>query len=80
MASATKVIDLLMDSTKYPKRVQQNTQRFREKMTLAGFKIAGMDHPICPIMLGDARLASVFADQMLSIKSHALNLILQKRV
>lgn len=66
VASATKVIDLLMQSTEYPKRVQQNTKRFREQMISAGFKIAGMDHPICPIMLGDARLASTFADQMLS--------------
>lgn len=35
-------------------------------MTKAGFTIAGMDHPISPVMLYDAKLASVFADEMLS--------------
>lgn len=34
-------------------------------MTEAGFTIAGENHPICPVMLGDARLASQFADAML---------------
>jgi hypothetical protein len=34
-------------------------------MTKAGFTIAGEQHPICPVMLGDARLASQFADKML---------------
>lgn len=36
-------------------------------MTGAGFTISGQDHPICPVMLGDARLASQFADKMLGI-------------
>ena len=34
-------------------------------MAKAGFTLAGGDHPICPVMLGDARLASAFADLML---------------
>ena len=35
-------------------------------MQAAGFTVGGdPDHPICPIMLGDARLASEFADEML---------------
>lgn len=36
-------------------------------MTEAGFTIAGSAHPICPVMLGDARLASVMADDMLKL-------------
>lgn len=40
--------------------------RFRSKMTAAGFTISGKDHPICPVMLGDARLASVMAEDMLN--------------
>lgn len=55
-----------MQSTEYPERVRKNTERFRSKMTKAGFTVSGMHHPICPVMLGDARLASVFADEMLS--------------
>lgn len=66
MASATKVIDLLMQSSEYPQRVQSNTERFRSKMVEAGFTIAGSNHAICPVMLGEARLANVFADEMLS--------------
>ncbi len=34
-------------------------------MTKAGFQIRGIDHPIAPVMLGDAKLASDFADAML---------------
>ena len=49
-----------------PTKVHSNTKRFREGMKAAGFTVAGdPDHPICPIMLGDARLASEFADEML---------------
>lgn len=36
-------------------------------MSLAGFTIAGSAHPICPVMLGDARLASLMADDMLKL-------------
>lgn len=36
-------------------------------MTQAGFTIAGSAHPICPVMLGDARLASVMSDDMLKL-------------
>ncbi|CAB4069092.1 kbl [Lepeophtheirus salmonis] len=38
---------------------------FRSKMTQAGFTLSGDDHPICPVMIGDAKLASDFADLML---------------
>lgn len=36
-------------------------------MMNAGFTIGGSAHPICPVMLGDARLASVMADDMLKL-------------
>ncbi len=38
---------------------------FREKMTKLGFKLAGADHPIIPVMLGDAALAQEMAARML---------------
>lgn len=65
VAGAIAVIDMLTNSSEFSTRVQTNTKRFRTKMTKAGFTIAGMDHPISPVMLGDARLASTFADEML---------------
>ena len=54
-----------MDSSGYAEQVQANTTRFRTQMFDAGFTVAGEDHPICPVMLGDARLASTFADLMM---------------
>lgn len=65
VATGIKVMDMLMESDQLSQRVQSNTKRFRDAMTKAGFIIAGENHPICPVMLGDARLASIFADQML---------------
>lgn len=65
VATGIKVMDMLMDSDQLSQKVSSNTKRFREAMTKAGFTISGQDHPICPVMLGDARLASVFADEML---------------
>ncbi|KAL9913671.1 glycine C-acetyltransferase [Glossina fuscipes fuscipes] len=65
VATGTKVIDMLLTSNELTEKVQTNTQRFRSAMTKAGFTISGENHPICPVMLGDARLASAFADEML---------------
>ena len=46
--------------------VTRNTARFAEGMTAAGFSVGGDPaHPISPVHLGDARLASEFADEML---------------
>ena len=62
----TQVLNMLLSSSQLPQKVQNNTKLFRNKMTKAGFNIGGMDHPICPVMLGDAKLANIFASEMLS--------------
>jgi len=62
---ATKVFDLLMTSSALVDNVAKNTKQFRDGMTKAGFTIMGENHPICPVFLGDAKLASTFADKML---------------
>ncbi|RXG57074.1 hypothetical protein Avbf_16776 [Armadillidium vulgare] len=59
------VFDLLMGSAGYAEKVQANTERFRTQMTSAGFIISGDNHPICPVMIGDARLATDMANEML---------------
>lgn len=46
-------------------KVAANTTRFRDGMTSAGFTILGENHPICPVFLGDAKLASTMAEKML---------------
>ncbi|ESP03313.1 hypothetical protein LOTGIDRAFT_207612 [Lottia gigantea] len=66
VACASKAFDLVMKNVDLPQKVLKNTQQFRKRMTEAGFTIGGdNEHPICPVMLGDARLASTFADKML---------------
>jgi glycine C-acetyltransferase len=47
-------------------RLWNNVRRFREQMAAAGFELAGADHAIIPVMLGDARLAAEFADRLLA--------------
>lgn len=66
VGTGIKVLDMLTESSNLPQKVHSNTKRFRDTMTGSGFTIAGMDHPISPVMLGDAKLASNFADEMLS--------------
>jgi glycine C-acetyltransferase len=64
--ASLKVFEMLDGDTSFVGRVRELTHRFRRKMGAAGFTLRGaMDHPICPVMLGDARLASEFADEML---------------
>eukprot|EP00771_Trimastix_marina_P001636 gnl/Trimastix_PCT/272.p1 GENE.gnl/Trimastix_PCT/272~~gnl/Trimastix_PCT/272.p1 ORF type:complete len:413 (+),score=160.53 gnl/Trimastix_PCT/272:51-1241(+) len=63
--AALKVFEMLSSSTTLRDRLEENTNYFRQRMTEAGFNIRPGVHPICPIMLGDARLACEFADEML---------------
>jgi glycine C-acetyltransferase len=60
------VLELLKRSTDLRDTLAENTRYFREEMTAAGFKIAPGEHPIVPVMLGDAALATRFADAMLT--------------
>ena len=65
VAASIKSIDLLNESTELRDRLEANTNYFREQMAGSGFDILEGTHPITPIMLGDAALASRFADAML---------------
>ena len=56
---------LLKQSTALRDTLEANTRWFRAAMTEAGFHIVPGEHPIVPVMLGDAALASKFADAML---------------
>ncbi|WP_395729947.1 glycine C-acetyltransferase [Prosthecobacter sp.] len=56
---------LLKQSTSLRDQLEANTRFFREQMTRAGFQIVSGEHPIVPVMLGDAALAAKFADAML---------------
>ena len=61
------VLDLLSTSGELREKLRTNTERFRAGMTAAGFKLRPGAHPIIPIMLGEARLASEFARRLLEL-------------
>jgi glycine C-acetyltransferase len=66
IASASlATLHLLQASTALRDTLEENTRYFRKAMTDAGFNIAPGEHPIVPVMLGDASLASKFAEAML---------------
>lgn len=65
VAVASKVFDILLNDSTLPKRLLSLTRTFRSEMKAAGFQVLGDDHPICPVLLKDAKLASTFADKML---------------
>lgn len=59
------VLEMLSSTTELRDRLEENTLYFRKSMTAAGFNIKQGEHPIVPIMLGDARLAQTMAADML---------------
>lgn len=64
-ATSCWVLDHLTQNSAPLQKLQENSAYFREKMTKLGFTLAGAGHPIIPVMLGDARLASEMADKLL---------------
>ena len=65
VAASIRAIELLSESTELRDRLEANTKRFRSGMEKAGFDLIPGEHPIVPIMLGDAVLATKMADLML---------------
>jgi len=63
--ASLKAFDLVDNGDALRERLYANATRFREKMTKAGFTLAGAGHPIIPVMLGDASLAQAMAAKML---------------
>jgi glycine C-acetyltransferase len=59
------VFDMLTQTTELRDRLMDNAKYFRDAMTAAGFDIKPGEHPIVPIMLGDARLAQDLAADLL---------------
>ena len=59
-------IELLKRDTSLRDQLEQNAQFFRQEMTAAGFQLAPGSHPIVPVMLGNAALATRFAEAMLA--------------
>jgi glycine C-acetyltransferase len=65
-AAVFKALETLSASTELRDRLERNTAYFRDGMTRAGFRLNPGEHPIVPIMLGDAKVAVDMADAMLA--------------
>jgi glycine C-acetyltransferase len=66
VAASLKVIDLLQESGDLRERLRENTRFFRERMTQAGFNVLPGEHPIVPVMFGDAVAAARTAELLLT--------------
>ncbi|WP_055587303.1 glycine C-acetyltransferase [Peterkaempfera griseoplana] len=71
-AASLKVLDLLEDSAGLRQRLRDNTALFRSRMTEAGFEILPGDHPIAPVMIGDAAVAGRMAELLLEQGVYAI--------
>ncbi len=65
-AASLRVLDLLEANHELRQRLRENAEYFRQQMTAAGFDLVPGEHPIIPVMLGDAKLASDFAQKLLA--------------
>jgi glycine C-acetyltransferase len=66
VAAALACLEVLETTSDRRERLMENTRRFRQAMTDAGFAVRPGTHPIVPIMLGDARLAQETAADLLA--------------
>jgi len=64
-AAAIRVLEMLSESTALRDHLEENTRYFRKGMRDAGFAISSGDHPIVPVMLGDAVLAQKMSQRLL---------------
>jgi glycine C-acetyltransferase len=64
--ASLKILDLLTAGSDLRERLRENTRFFRERMTALGFHLLPGEHPIIPVMLGDATVAGEMAERMLA--------------
>lgn len=65
-ATSVKVLDLLENSHELIHKLKENSTYFRKHLTELGFQLIPGEHPIIPVMLGDAKLAKTMADELLT--------------
>jgi glycine C-acetyltransferase len=63
--TSIKVLDILEQSSELRQRLKANAQMFRDGLGKCGFNLVPGEHPIIPVMLGDAKLATAMADKLL---------------
>ncbi|MDA7892338.1 glycine C-acetyltransferase [Akkermansiaceae bacterium] len=72
VAASLKVLELLTESTELADRVKDNTKYFRDHLGSTGFEILGEEHPISPVLLGDAELSQQFSAKLLEKNIYAI--------
>ena len=72
VAASLQVLEILTASTELADRVKENTRYFREGIASTGFEILGKDHPISPVLLGDAALSQEFSGKLLEKSIYAI--------
>lgn len=65
VAASIKALEMIGESSELRDRLQENTRFFRAEMTRLGFDILPGEHPIVPVMIGDAAKATAMADALL---------------
>ena len=65
VAASLKAIEMLSESTELRDRLESNTRFFRDAIQQVGLEVLPGEHPIVPVMLGDAALANRMADALL---------------
>ena len=65
-ATSMAVLDLIANQPELRERLRENTAYFRRRIVEEGFEVPESDHPIVPVMLGDAVLAARMADAILA--------------
>lgn len=65
VATSIRVLELLRENEHLLQKLQDNTRYFRAEMDRLGFRIVPGEHPIIPVMLGDAKVATLMAEEML---------------
>jgi len=71
-AASLKVLDMLEASTTLRDRLEENTHYFRAQMKANGFAVPEGDHPIVPVMLGDAVVAQKMSERLLELDIFAI--------
>ncbi|GIU12372.1 glycine C-acetyltransferase [Shewanella morhuae] len=66
VSASIHVLEMLKSGQALREAVWENSRYFREQMSAAGFTLGGADHAIIPVMIGDAKLASDFANRLLA--------------
>lgn len=65
VTTSLRVLELIQQAPELRQQLKDNAQYFRERMSDAGFTLAGANHAIVPVMIGDAKLAADMASKLL---------------